>query len=104
MISKNIAISNRWIILLGGFLLSLMGGMSYSWGSFIIPLVNNWGWTTMQATLPFTIMIIVFALTMIPAGWIQDKVGPKKVAVWGSVLFFIGYALSGMLKWIPNPA
>jgi len=104
MIIKNISISNRWIILLGGFLLSLMGGMSYSWGSFVIPLVNNWGWTTMQATLPFTIMIIVFALTMIPAGWIQDKVGPKKVAVWGSVLFFIGYALSGMLKWIPNPA
>jgi OFA family oxalate/formate antiporter-like MFS transporter len=104
MIIKNTTTANRWIILFGGFLLSLMGGMSYAWGSFVMPLVNDWGWTVTEATLPFTIMIIVFALTMIPAGWLQDKIGPRKIAVWGSVLFFVGYALSSMLRWIPNPA
>lgn len=97
-------VSRRWIILLGGFLLSLMGGMSYAWGSFVVPLVRDWGWTATQATLPFTVMIIVFALTMIPAGWIQDRIGPRKVATWGALQFFIGYALSGLLRWIPHPA
>ncbi|QRN84800.1 OFA family MFS transporter [Clostridia bacterium] len=93
----------RWTILLGGFLLSLMGGMSYAWGSFVVPLVMNWGWTATQAVLPFTVLIVVFAITMIPAGWIQDKIGPRKVATWGAVLFFVGYILSGFLRWIPYP-
>lgn len=97
-------LDRRWVILLGGFLLSLMGGMSYAWGSFVVPLVRDWGWTATQATLPFTVMIIVFAITMIPAGWIQDKIGPRKVATWGAIQFFIGYALSGMMKWIPYPS
>ncbi len=103
MTLANSNISRRWRILLGGFLLSLMGGMSYAWGSFVVPLVLGWGWTATQATLPFTVMIIVFSITMIPAGWIQDKIGPRKVATWGALLFFLGYALSGLLRWIPYP-
>ncbi len=93
----------RWTILLGGFLLSLMGGMSYAWGSFVVPLVMDWGWSATQAVLPFTVLIIVFAITMIPAGWIQDKIGPRKVATWGAIQFFVGYLLSGLLRWFPHP-
>lgn len=95
--------TSRWKILLGGFLLSLMGGMSYAWGSFVVPLTQGWGWTATQAALPFTVLIIVFAITMIPAGMIQDKIGPTKVATWGALQFFVGYMLSGLLKWIPYP-
>ncbi len=91
----------RWMILLAGFLLSLMGGMSYAWGSFVVPLVEVWGWTATQATLPFTVLIIVFAVTMIPAGWIQDKIGPRKVATWGALQFFVAYFLSSLIKWFP---
>ncbi|MBI9011348.1 MAG: OFA family MFS transporter [Clostridiales bacterium] len=94
---------SRWKILLGGFLLSLMGGMSYAWGSFVVPLVSDWGWTATQAVLPFTVLIIVFSIAMMPAGWIQDKIGPRKVAMWGAILFLIGYLLSGLLKWFPYP-
>lgn len=93
----------RWIVLLGGFLLSLMGGMSYAWGSFVVPLVQDWGWTTAAANLPFTVMIIVFALVMVPAGWIQDKIGPQKVATTGAALFLIGYILAGLLRYVPYP-
>ena len=93
----------RGVILFGGFLLSLMGGMSYAWGSFVVPLTQDWGWTAAQANLPFTVMIIVFAIAMIPAGWIQDTIGPRKVATWGAALFLIGYALSGLLRYIPHP-
>jgi len=95
--------NKRWTILLGGFLLSLMGGMSYAWGSFVIPLKEAYGWTAAQANLPFTVMIITFAVFMIPAGWIQDKIGPRKVATAGAVVFFIGYGLSGLVHYIPSP-
>jgi OFA family oxalate/formate antiporter-like MFS transporter len=94
---------NRWKVIFGGFLLSLMGGMSYAWGSFVVPLSRDWGWTVAQANLPFTVMIIVFAITMIPAGSIQDRIGPRKVAMVGAVVFFIGYGLAALLRFIPNP-
>ncbi len=92
----------RWTILLGGFLLSLVGGMSYAWGSFVVPLVNDWGWSTAEATVPLTLLIVVFALSMIPAGWLQDRFGPRRVATAGSVLFLIGYGLSSLLRFLPS--
>lgn len=93
----------RWVVLFGGFLLSLMGGMSYAWGSFVLPLVQNWGWTTAQANMPFTVMIIVFSIAMIPAGWLQDKFGPRKVAAVGAVLFLVGYSLAALMRFYSNP-
>ncbi len=92
----------RWSILLGGFFLSLVGGMSYSWGSFVVPLVNDWGWTAATATLPLTVLILVFAVTMIPAGWLQDRFGPRKVSAAGSGLFFIGYGMAACIRFIPT--
>lgn len=80
-----------------------MGGMSYAWGSFVVPLIQEWGWTAAQANMPFTVMIIVFAVTMIPAGWIQDRIGPRKVAMTGAILFLVGYGLSGILHKVPYP-
>ncbi len=96
-------LKRRWIVLFGGFLLSLMGGMSYAWGSFVIPLKEQWGWTAAQANLPFTVMIITFAVSMIPAGWLQDRVGPRKVATAGALTFFLGYGLSGLIHYLPYP-
>src|SRR6056297_2243148 len=93
----------RWVVLFGGFLLSLMGGMSYAWGSFVLPLVQNWGWTIAQANMPFTVMIIVFSIAMIPAGWLQDKFGPRKVAAVGAVLFLVGYSLAALMRFYTNP-
>ncbi|MBG0765917.1 MAG: OFA family MFS transporter [Tissierellales bacterium] len=77
--------------------------MSYAWGSFVLPLVEDWGWSTAQANLPFTVMIIVFSITMIPAGWLQDKYGPRKVAFVGSILFFVGYSLAALMRYFPFP-
>lgn len=96
-------LQKRWTILMGGFLLSLMGGMSYAWGSFVVPLTRDWGWTNAQANMPFTVMIIVFSITMIPAGWIQDKIGPRKVAMVGAVIFIVGYTLAAGLKYVRSP-
>ena len=93
----------RWTILLGGFLLSLMGGMSYAWGSFVVPLKEGYGWTAAQASLPFTFMIITFSFVMIPAGWLQDRIGPRKVATAGAIAMFIGYALCALVNYVPYP-
>ncbi|MBT1248274.1 OFA family MFS transporter [Thermosipho sp. 1244] len=91
----------RWQIPLAGFLLALMGGLSYAWGVFIVPLVEKFGWTTTEATLPFTVFMVIFALTMVPAGKLQDVWGPKKVSAIGTILFFIAYISASFVGKFP---
>jgi len=96
-------IITRWSIPFAGFLLALMGGFSYAWGVFIIPMEERFGWTKAESTLPFTVFVLVFALFMIPAGRLQDKIGPRKVSAFGAVLFFVSYGLAALVDRFPYP-
>jgi len=94
---------SRRRVLFAGFLLALMGGASYAWGVFIVPMTREFGWTKAEATLPFTVFMVVFALFMVPAGKIQDKIGPKKVSLIGALLFFAAYGLASFVVKFPSP-
>lgn len=92
----------RWIIPLAGFLLALMGGLSYTWGVNVRPLAERFGWSTVVATLPFTVFMVVFAIAMVPAGKLQDKFGPRRVAAVGAFLFAAAYGLSALVGRFPS--
>jgi len=98
---SNIKFGTRWSVPLAGFLLALMGGISYAWGVFVVPMREEFGWTTTEATLPFTTFMVIFALVMVPAGLIQDKIGPRKVSLLGAVLFLIAYTLASFVEVFP---
>lgn len=93
----------RYRILLAGFLLALMGGVSYAWGVFVLPMMEQFGWTKTAATLPFTVFMVVFALMMVPAGRLQDRICPRKVAAAGALLFAVAYGLSALVNVLPEP-
>jgi OFA family oxalate/formate antiporter-like MFS transporter len=80
-----------------------MGGFSYAWGVFIQPMEEKFGWTTAEATLPFTVFVMIFAIFMIPAGRLQDKMGPRRVSAIGAVLFFVSYSLAALVDRFPYP-
>lgn len=93
----------RWSIPFAGFLLALMGGISYAWGVFVVPMTKTFNWTSAQATLPFTAFMVIFAIAMVPAGMLQDKIGPRKVSLLGAILFFVAYSLASLVELIPHP-
>lgn len=84
----------RWIVVLGGFLLATVGGLSYSWGVFVEPMQTQFGWTKSDATLPLSVFMVVFAVMMIPGGRLQEKVGLKKQIRLGAWLFLLAYVTS----------
>jgi len=96
-------LTNRWTVIGGGFGLNLMTGIALSWSVFVRPLMDSLGWTKTAVTLPFTIFIVVLALVMIPAGWAQDRIGPRKVAMLGGVLLGLGFILASFIEVIKNP-
>jgi OFA family oxalate/formate antiporter-like MFS transporter len=78
-----------------------MGGISYAWGVFVIPMMDAYGWTKFEATLPFTVFMAVFALVMVPGGRLQDRFGPRKVAIAGAVCFLAAYGLAALVDVVP---
>ncbi len=88
-----------WIVTLAGMGLNLALGILYAWSVFSKQLVESvdkggFGWTKTQATLPYIIAIACFALMMVPAGRLQDRLGPRLVATAGGILTGVGLVVA----------
>ena len=84
---------NRWWRVVGGLSMNLALGSLYAWSVFVAPLEKEFGWKRAQTTWTFTIAVVVFALTFILAGRLQDKFGPFWVSLTGGVLVSLGFFL-----------
>src|SRR5438876_11910174 len=67
---------NRWWRVAGGLSMNLALGTLYGWSVFVAPLEERFGWKRAETSMVFTIAVIVFALSFVIAGRIQDKFGP----------------------------
>src|SRR5713101_1954731 len=94
---------NRWWRVVGGLSMNLALGSLYAWSVFVAPLEKEFGWKRADTSTIFTIAVVVFALSFILAGRLQDKKGPFWVSVTGGVLVRDGFFLSSFttsLGWI----
>lgn len=93
---------SRWSIPLSGLLLTLMGGISYAWGVFVVPLQEVFGWTRAQAVLPVSVYLFFFPpIGLLLGGYLQDKYGPRKIASIGGILFFLAYLMASQIERFP---
>ena len=84
---------NRWWRVVGGLLMNIALGTLYAWSVFVAPLEKEFGWKRAETSTVFTIAVVVFALTFIVAGRLQDKFGPFWVSLTGAVLVSLGFFL-----------
>lgn len=84
---------NRWWRVVGGMSMNLALGTLYAWSIFVAPLEKEFGWKRAETSNVFTIAVVVFALTFIVAGRLQDKFGPFRVSLIGGVLVSLGFFL-----------
>jgi len=84
---------SRWWRVVGGMSMNLALGTLYAWSIFVAPLEKEFGWKRADTSMVFTIAVVVFALTFIVAGRLQDKFGPFWVSLTGGVLVSLGFFL-----------
>ena len=90
-----------WIVVFAGLFINLALGILYSWSIFkdaIQDSINKGGegaftWQESALNDPYAVCILVFAFTMILAGRIQDRKGPKVTAFIGGILVSLGFTL-----------
>jgi len=89
----------RWKMVAAGCGLNLALGGLYAWSVFARALMRpvatgGYGWSSTQASLPYVTAIVCLAGTMVPAGLLQDRFGPRRGATLGAVLVGLGLVIS----------
>jgi MFS family permease len=88
--------NEAWKVVWAGFGVNLSLGVLYSWGMISAALIDEFQWSATQTQIPYMIASVVFALSMIPGGRLQDKIGPRIVLIIASVLAGCGFILSSL--------
>ena len=86
--------TSRWWRVVGGLSMNLALGSLYAWSVFVAPLEREFHWRRADTSQVFTWAVVVFAISFIIAGRLQDKLGPFWVSVTGGLLVSIGFFLS----------
>lgn len=63
---------NRWWHVVGGVTMNLALGSLYGWSVFVAPLEKEFHWKRADTSNVFIIAVVVFALSFIVAGRLQD--------------------------------
>ncbi|MEM2146747.1 MAG: MFS transporter, partial [Candidatus Jordarchaeaceae archaeon] len=84
----------RWKYVIASVIINLCLGAVYAFSILVPPLEKEFGWTRIETSTASTIVLLTFALSMIPAGRIQDKKGPRTAVTIGGVLIGLGMILS----------
>lgn len=92
---------NRWLVVIGAVLLQICLGSIYTWSLFNAPLVEKFGWEKSSVVFTFSIAILMFAVATLVSGRLQKKVGPRKVATIGGILYGVGVLLTSFATSLP---
>ena len=83
--------SKRWLIAAMGTCLQICLGTVYAWSYFQKPLSTAFGWSESLVIWTFSLTIFCVGIAAAVGGVLLPKVGPRKLAMTGGVLFAIGY-------------
>ena len=96
-----------WLIAFAGMGLNLTIGVIYAWSVFKSSLVTpvaagGYGWSDTMGTTPYALSIVVWAVMMIPAGRLQDRLGPRIIATIGAVVLGLGMLVTSFSSPVPE--
>ncbi|MDQ0256851.1 OFA family oxalate/formate antiporter-like MFS transporter [Evansella vedderi] len=91
----NQKVKNRWLIALSAVGIHISIGAVYAWSVFTNPLREQFGWTSSQVQLTFSIAILFLGLSAAFLGHFVEKYGPRRAGLLASFCFGVGVFSSG---------
>src|SRR3954470_14364692 len=88
----------RWWLVAAAVLVQLALGAVYAWSVFNKPLQGQFGWSKTEAVLPFEVAIGTIFIGSLVGGRIQDRRGPRVVALAGGILYSIGIMAASLVS------
>ena len=89
---------NRNHVLIAMAAVALCLGSSYSFGIFVKPLADYYGWSISQTTLAFTLNGVLSPLPMIIGGRVVDQGHSRRAVSYGGLLFALCFIFTGSIS------
>lgn len=86
----------RWLLIPLGATVLLCLGTVYSWSIFRKPLEKLLNINAIESLLPFTVLLVLFAILMPITGFYINRFGSRVITAVGGVIMGLGYILSGL--------
>lgn len=86
----------RYRILAAAVVMQMCLGATYAWSVFVLPLKQITGILQGTVQLPFSLFYFAFPATMIVTGTLLPKIGPRRCAMVGGLLFGGGWMLAAL--------
>lgn len=92
-VTKQKGISPGYLMVIAGAIMLYWacGSYMYSFGNFVKPLTNAFGWSRAQVSLAFSFARLEGGLEGPFAGIATDKLGPRAVCLAGFILLGLGF-------------
>ncbi len=111
VIIKEKPVLRAWSVMGASVGINLALGILYAWSIFKEPIVRSiesgdgvFNWSPSAVNDPYAVSLMVFSFSMVPAGWIQDRLGPRITALMGGVLvgggMLVASLSSSYIVWI----
>jgi OFA family oxalate/formate antiporter-like MFS transporter len=84
----------RYLVLVASVVMQVCLGGTYAWSVFVPALSGEYGLSSAQTQAIFGVTIALLCVSMVFAGRLQDRWGPRPVAMIGAVLYACGYLLA----------
>lgn len=86
----------RYVILAAAVVMQICLGATYSWSVYVQPIREITGLFQGPVQLPFTMFYFAFPATMMFSGFFLPRLGTRKSAMIGGVLFGAGWLTAGL--------
>ncbi len=91
-------VSVRWIYLSVGVIAMLFAGVLYAWSILKAPLAAEFGWSTSQLALNFTLAMSFFCIGGLLGAQISKRVGHRIALLAAGGLSALGFILTALLR------
>lgn len=83
-----------WIVVASFFMFLICGGIiAYGFTTFFNPIAEEFGWSAAQISFAFSLRSIEFGIMAPLVGFLMDKVGVRKIIIFGMAVSGLGFLL-----------
>jgi MFS family permease len=88
-----------WVVVIASFFVASMAyGGTYSFGVFLKPLREDFGWTTATTSGAFSLLLLSYSSLGILSGWGVDRFGPRMTIGFGGLFIGLGLLLTSQIN------
>jgi len=93
------AVPMAWVVLGAAFLMQMVfSGVHFAFGVFLKPVADEFQWGRGTTAFAYTLLWWVSSPAGLLLGWLSDRIGTRKILVFGAIIFGLGVFLSSRIE------